>query len=49
MTATVLVVEDERKIRELIRSLLEREGLTVVSTASGAEAITLANGSSRIS
>ncbi|MDQ2959759.1 MAG: response regulator transcription factor [Candidatus Dormibacteraeota bacterium] len=40
--AAVLVVEDEPKIRELVRSYLEREGLTVLTTASGAEAITLA-------
>ena len=39
MPATVLVVEDESKIRELLRSYLEREGLEVLSTASGAEAI----------
>lgn len=42
MTATVLVVEDEKKIRDLVRGMLEREGLTVVSTGSGAEAIDLA-------
>ncbi len=41
MRATVLVVEDEKKIRELVRGLLERAGLTVVSTGSGAEAIGL--------
>lgn len=41
MSATVLVVEDEPKLRELIRSFLEREGMTVLSTGSGAEAITL--------
>jgi DNA-binding response OmpR family regulator len=39
---SVLVVEDEAKIRQLLRSLLEREGLEVVSTSSGAEAIELA-------
>jgi DNA-binding response OmpR family regulator len=39
---SVLVVEDETKIRQLLRSLLEREGLEVVSTSSGAEAIALA-------
>jgi DNA-binding response OmpR family regulator len=39
---SVLVVEDEAKIRQLLRSLLERDGLEVVSTASGAEALTLA-------
>ncbi len=42
MRATVLVVEDEKKIRDLVRGMLEREGLTVVSTGSGAEAISLA-------
>jgi len=42
MAATVLVVEDERKLRDFIRSYLERAGLTVLSTGSGAEAITMA-------
>ncbi len=42
MGATVLVVEDEVKLRELVRAFLEREGLSVLSTASGAEAITIA-------
>jgi DNA-binding response OmpR family regulator len=42
MTATVLLVEDERKLRELVRSYLERAGLSVLSTDSGAEALTLA-------
>jgi DNA-binding response OmpR family regulator len=42
MAATVLVVEDEGKLRELVRSYLERAGLTVLSTGSGAEAITMA-------
>ena len=41
MRATVLVVEDEKKIRELVRGMLERAGLTVISTGSGAEAIGL--------
>jgi len=41
MAATVLLVEDERKLRELIRSWLERAGFTVLSTGSGAVAITL--------
>jgi DNA-binding response OmpR family regulator len=36
---TVMVVEDEYKLRELVRSYLEREGIVVFSTASGAEAI----------
>ena len=43
--ATVLVVEDERKLRELLRSYLEREGLTVLTAGTGAEAIALANSS----
>ncbi len=42
MAATVLVVEDELRIRELVRSYLEREGFEVLSTGSGAEAISLA-------
>ena len=42
MAATVLIVEDELKIRELLRGYFEREGFGVVTTASGAEAITLA-------
>jgi DNA-binding response OmpR family regulator len=43
--ATVLVVEDERKIRDLVRGYLEREGLGVLTTESGAEAISLARAS----
>ena len=43
MATTVLLVEDERKLRELVRSYLERAGFTVLSTGSGAEAITLAS------
>ena len=38
----MLVVEDERKLRDLVRSYLERAGFTVLSTGSGAEAITMA-------
>ncbi|WP_370328480.1 response regulator transcription factor [Euzebya sp.] len=41
MASTVLLVEDESKIRNLVRSYLERAGLLVVSTGSGAEALTL--------
>lgn len=40
--ATVLVVEDERKLRDLLRGYLEREGLTVLSTGTGAEALAIA-------
>ena len=46
MAATVLLVEDERKLRELVRSYLERAGFTVLSTSSGAEAISLATSAS---
>lgn len=42
MPATVLVVEDEHKLRELLRSRLEREGLAVLTAGSGAEALNLA-------
>ena len=38
----MLIVEDELKIRELVRRYLEREGLEVLTTGSGAEAITMA-------
>ncbi len=41
MAQTVLVVEDEAKIRDLLRSYLERAGLDVLTTASGAEAIAM--------
>jgi CheY-like chemotaxis protein len=41
MTATVLVVEGELKIRELVRRYLEREALSVLTTGSGAEALTM--------
>ncbi|HEY3603265.1 MAG TPA: response regulator transcription factor [Sporichthyaceae bacterium] len=39
---TVLVVEDDRKLRDLLRAYLERAGWSVLSTASGAEALALA-------
>ena len=38
---TILVVEDERKLRELLRGYLERAGFAVLTTGSGAEAIEL--------
>lgn len=41
MASTVLVVEDEGKIRTLVRTYLEGAGMLVVSTGSGAEALTL--------
>ena len=42
MAQQVMVVEDEYKLRDLLRAYLERERLEVYSTASGAEAITYA-------
>ena len=42
---TVLVVEDELKLRELLRGYLERAGMSVLTTGSGAEAIELARSS----
>jgi DNA-binding response OmpR family regulator len=42
MAATILLVEDENKLRELVRSYLERAGFAVLSTSSGAEALSLA-------
>jgi DNA-binding response OmpR family regulator len=41
--STVLLVEDERILRDLVRSYLERAGFEVLSTASGAEAISMAS------
>jgi DNA-binding response OmpR family regulator len=38
----VLIVEDEQKIRDLVRRYLERDGHVVLSTGSGAEAIAMA-------
>jgi DNA-binding response OmpR family regulator len=40
--ATILVVEDERKLRDLLRSYLEHEGLTVLAAATGADGLALA-------
>lgn len=37
-----MVVEDERKLRELLRGYLERAGMSVLTTGSGAEAIEFA-------
>jgi two-component system alkaline phosphatase synthesis response regulator PhoP len=41
MTDTVLVVEDDRELREVVRRYLERAGHTVHTTGSGAEALSL--------
>jgi len=46
MSAVVLLVEDERKLRDLVRSYLERAGYAVLSTDSGAEAISVASSAS---
>ena len=40
--ATVLVVDDERKIRDLVRSYLDREGFTSLTAETGQEALTAA-------
>lgn len=42
MVGLALVVEDEDKIRELVHGCLEREGIDVLTTASGAAALDLA-------
>jgi DNA-binding response OmpR family regulator len=42
VSALVLIVEDEQKIRDLVRRYLEREGLRVLTTGSGAEALSMA-------
>jgi DNA-binding response OmpR family regulator len=39
--ATVLVVEDERDIRDLLRRYLERAGLSVLTATTGSEALQL--------
>lgn len=40
---TVLIVEDEPKLRDLLRSYLERDGITVLSAGTGAEGLMLAS------
>jgi DNA-binding response OmpR family regulator len=44
MATTILVVEDEVKLRDVLRSYLERAGFAVLGTGSGAEAMGLARG-----
>ncbi len=44
MAGRLLVVEDDREIRDLLRRYLERAGYTVHTTGSGAEAIRLVAG-----
>jgi DNA-binding response OmpR family regulator len=41
MPSAVLVVEDDRELRELVRRYLQRAGHPVLTTGSGAEAVTL--------
>ena len=41
MASVIVVVEDEDKIRGLLRGYLERERMSVLTTASGAEALDL--------
>jgi DNA-binding response OmpR family regulator len=36
---TILVVDDERKIRQLVRAYLEKDGYTVIEAAGGREAL----------
>ena len=43
MASTVLVIEDELQLRDLVRAYLRREGIDVLSTGSGAEGIALAD------
>jgi len=45
--ATVLVIEDERKLRDLLRSYLERGGLSVLSAGNGAEGLSIATTAAR--
>jgi two-component system, OmpR family, alkaline phosphatase synthesis response regulator PhoP len=41
-TVTVLVIDDEQRLRELVRSYLEREGFRVLEAADGLTAVELA-------
>ena len=43
--STVLVVEDERDIRDVLRRYLERAGFSVLTTGSGAEALRILSAS----
>ncbi|MDO2386914.1 response regulator [Mycobacterium avium subsp. hominissuis] len=42
MSPTVLVVDDEKKLRTLVREYLEREGYAVLEAADGQTALDLA-------
>ena len=39
MAGVVVVIEDEMKLRDLIRAFLEREGFTVLTAATAAEGL----------
>lgn len=43
MTVTVLVVDDEERLRELLRGYLAHEGFTVLLAADGPRALELAH------
>jgi DNA-binding response OmpR family regulator len=43
VSSTILVVEDERKLRELLRLTFERAGFSVLTAAAGAEGLHLAH------
>jgi signal transduction histidine kinase len=47
-TGTILLVEDEKDVRDLARKVLERAGYTVVSVASAREALLVAEGSATL-
>ena len=42
VTATVLVCDDDRALRKLVRAYLQEEGLTVLEAETGEDAVTLA-------
>ena len=42
MTQTILIVDDEKKLRDLIRVYLEQEGYRVVEAGNGREALYVA-------
>ena len=46
-TATILVVDDQENVRELIREILESHGYGVLAAANGAEALALVQASAR--
>ncbi len=48
VTGTILVVEDERAVRQLTQTVLERRGYTVIAAASAEEAMKLAAGAEAI-